>query len=185
MPEPEKPEPMTSTAAVRTPSNRVIQGALLLSGAVLLGLTVGQDRISFYWTPLILGLTYLAAAIVDGPRGGYWATALGLTGWGLAVVYLGEARPVDIDPAGAYLAGAGIAGIAAALLRRRGFLVSEVGFAATVAAGGLVLAFAPRAPDTLEDATTYAVALGVIGLLNVAGGAYGLARTVPAGSGSQ
>ena len=41
------------------------------------------------------------AAIVDGPRGGYWATALGLTGWGLAVVYLGEARPVDIDPAGA------------------------------------------------------------------------------------
>ena len=63
--------------------------------------------------------------------------------------------------------------------------MSEVGFAATVAAGGLLLVFAPRAPDTLEDATTYAVALGVIGLLNVAGGAYGLARTVPAGSGSQ
>ena len=50
---------------------------------------------------------------------------------------------------------------------------------------GLVASGAPRAPETLEDATTYAVPLGVIGLLNVAGGAYGLARTVPAGSGSQ
>ena len=38
----------------------------------------------FYWTPLIRGLTYLVAAIVDGPRGWYWATALGLTEWGLA-----------------------------------------------------------------------------------------------------
>ena len=68
MPEPEKPEPMTSTAAVRTPSNRVIQGALLVSGAVLLGLTVGQDRISFYWTPLILGLTLSLIHISEPTR---------------------------------------------------------------------------------------------------------------------
>lgn len=178
------PQP-ASTKPVRSPANRLIQGGLLIAGALLLGLTVGEDRLSFYWTPLILGLTYLVAAIVDGPRGGYWATALGLTGWGLAVVYLGEARPMDIDPAGAYLAGAGLAGVAAAFLRSRGFSISEIGFGATVAAGGLVLAFAPRAPDTLEDATTFAIALGVVGLLNVAAGAYGLARTVPADGGSE
>ncbi len=168
--------PPAPTTPVRTPANRVVQGLLLTGGAVLLGLTVGEDRVSFYWTPLILGLTYLVAAIVDGPRGGYWATALGLTGWGLAVVYMGGVRPLDIDPAGAYLAGAGLAGILAAVLRSRGFVISEVGFAATVAAGGLVLAFTPRAPGTLDDATTYAIALGVVGLLNVAAGAYGLAR---------
>jgi len=58
----------------------------------------------------------------------------------------------------------------------RGFLISEVGFAATLAAAGLTLAFTPRATGTLEDATTYAIALGVVGLLNVAGDAYQLAR---------
>ncbi|MDQ3647113.1 MAG: hypothetical protein M3433_00740 [Actinomycetota bacterium] len=176
MPKPEVTVPPASTAPVRAPANRVVQGILLTGGAVLLALTVGEGRISFYWTPLILGLTYLVAAIVDGPRGGYWATALGLTGWGLAVVYMGDVRPQDIDPAGAYLAGAGLAGIAAAALRSRGFLISEVGFAATLAAAGLTLAFTPRAAGTLEDATTYAIALGVVGLLNVAGGAYQLAR---------
>jgi len=160
----------------RTPANRVIQGALLGGGALILALTAGADRLPFYWTPLILGLFYLGAAIVDGPRGGYWATALGLTGWGLAVVYIGEVRPPDIDPAGAYLVGAGLAGVAAALLNGRGFVISPLGLAATIAAGGLVLALTPRAAGTLDDATTYAIALGVIGVLNMAGGAYQVVR---------
>ncbi|MEJ7714534.1 MAG: hypothetical protein WKF40_02020 [Thermoleophilaceae bacterium] len=76
----------------------MIQGALLGGGALVLALTAGADRLPFYWTPLILGLSYLVAAIVDGPRGGYWATALGLTGWGLAVVYMGEVRPPTSIP---------------------------------------------------------------------------------------
>jgi len=154
----------------------VVQGVLLGGGAALLAVTAGADRIPFYWTPLILGLTYLVAAIADGRSGGYWATALGLTGWGLAVVYLGEARPPDIDTAGAYLAGVGLAGVVAAVLRRRGFLISDLGFAATVALGGLTLALTPRAAETLEDATTYAIALGVVGVLNVAGGVYQMVR---------
>ena len=108
--------------------------------------------------------------------GGYWATALGLTGWGLAVVYIGDARPPDIDTAGAYLAGAGLAGVVAAVLRRRGFLISDLGFAATVALGGVTLALTPRASGTLDDATTYAIALGVVGVLNVAGGVYQMVR---------
>ncbi len=127
-------------------------------------------------TPLILGVTYLLAAVIDGPRGGYWATGLGLTGWGVAVAFMGEVRPTDIDPAGAYLVGAGLAGVAAGLLRARGFLVSEIGLAATIAAGGLLLALTPRAPDTLDDATTYAIALAIVGGLNVAGGVVGLRR---------
>jgi len=163
----------------RSPANRVVQGLLLSGGAVVLAVTAGADRIPFYWTPLILGLTYLVAAIVDGPRGGYWATALGLTGWGLAVVYLGEVRPPDVDPAGAYLVGVGVAGAAAAVLRSRGFLISDLGFAATVAAAGLTLALTSRASGTLDDATTYAIALGVVGVFNVAGGAYQTARGGP------
>jgi hypothetical protein len=34
----------------------------------------------FYWTPLILGITYLAAAAAGGRRGSYWATACVLVG---------------------------------------------------------------------------------------------------------
>ncbi len=169
----------SSLSPIRSPGNRVAQGLLLSGGAALLAATAGADRIPFYWTPLILGLTYLVAAIVDGPRGGYWATALGLTGWGLAVVYIGDVRPPDVDPAGAYLAGVGLAGVVAAVLRRRGFLISDLGFAATVAVGGLTLALTPRASGTLDHATTYAIALGVVGVLNVAGGAYQLIRGGP------
>ena len=58
-----------------------------------------------------------------------WATALGLTGWGLAVADIGDVRPPDIDTAGAYLAGAGLAGVVAVVLRRRGFRISDLGFA--------------------------------------------------------
>ncbi len=163
---------------MRTGGNRVIQGLVLAGGAAALALTAGTDRIPFYWTPLILGVTYLLAATIDGPRGGYWATALGLTGWGLAVAYMGEIRPADIDTAGAYLVGVGLAGVLAAVLRGRGFLVSETGFAATVALGGLTLALTPRAPDTLDDATTYAIALALVGAFNILYGVIQL-RTKP------
>jgi len=36
-----------------------------------------------------------------------------------------------------------------------------------VAVGGLTLALTPSASGTLDDAATYAVALGVVGVLNV------------------
>ena len=88
-------------------------------------------------------------------------------------------RPPDIDTAGAYLAGAGLAGVVAVVLRRRGFLMSDLGLAATVAVGGLTLALIPRASGTLDDATTYAIALSVVGVLNVAGGVYQMLRGGP------
>jgi len=160
---------------LRTPANRVIQGLLLGAGAALLEFSAGANRIDFFWTPLIIGVTYLLAAAVDGPRGGYWATALALTGWGLAVAYVGAAQPLEIDVAGAYLAGTGAAVAVAAALRTRGFLVSEAGLGLTIAASGLVLAFSSRA-DALVDATTYAAALGLVAALTAIGGAWQLTR---------
>lgn len=158
---------------VRTAGNRVIQGLLFAGGAGLLEFSAGADRIAFYWTPLIIGAIYLLAAIIDGPHGGYWATALGLTGWGLAVAYSGAVRPPDVDIAGVYLAGVGLAGLAAALLRTRGFVISEAGLALTVVGAGVILALSPRV-DSLVDATTYAIAIAVVGALNATGGAWQL-----------
>lgn len=165
----------TTARPIRTPGNRVVQGVLLAGGGALLELSAGADRIAFFWTPLIIGVTYLLAALVDGPRGGYWATALGFTGWGLAVAYMGEVRPQDVDVAGAYLAAVGLTGLAAVGLRSRGVAISQAGFAIVVASAGLVLALSPRL-DALVDATTYAVALAAVGVLNIAGGAWQLLR---------
>ena len=162
-----------STTPVRSAGNRIIQGALFVGGAGLLEFSAGADRIAFYWTPLIIGLIYLLAAVIDGPRGGYWATALALTGWGLAVAYSGAVRPPDVDIAGVYLAGVGLAGLAAALLRTRGFLISELGLSLAIVGAGLMLALSPRA-DALLDASIYAIAIAVVGALNAAGGAWQL-----------
>lgn len=57
------------------------------------------------------------------------------------------------------------------LLARAKFEVGQLGLGVTVAAAGLILALSPRAPDVLNDARTYALALGAIGLFNVVLGA--------------
>jgi len=69
----------------------------------------------------------------------------------------------------------GLAALAAAALRRRGFAVNDTGLALTIVGAGLLLALSPRA-DALVDATTYAIAVGLVGVLNVAAGAWLLAR---------
>jgi len=148
-------------------ATRVAQAALLLVGALCLELLVVPDDRRFYWTPLIVGLAYLAAAVSGGRTGGHWATACALTGWGAAVVLVGAVHP-DLDTAGLYLAGAGLGTAAGVLIQRAGFEVSVLGLAVTVAVGGLVLAFTTRAPGVLEDARTYAVLLALVALVNLA-----------------
>lgn len=59
---------------------RIRQALLLLAGALALELLVAQGSLRFYWTPLILGIAYLAAAAAGGRRGSYWATACVLVG---------------------------------------------------------------------------------------------------------
>ncbi len=155
---------------------RIRQGLALLVGAVALELLVGQDVLRFYWTPLVLGLSYLVAAAVGGRAGGHWATACILSGWGVAVVAIGLAQSQHIDVAGAYLFGAGAGASAGSLLPRAGFEVSQLGLAATIVGAGLILALSPRA-DLLTDAQTYALAIGAVGLFNVGLGVIGGSRT--------
>lgn len=147
---------------------RIRQGVLLLIGALVLELLVAGGTLSFFWTPLILGLTYLAAAGAGGRDGSYWATACVLTGWGLAVILISELSPAEIDTSGAYMLGAGLGAVVGVRLGRAGFAVSELGLVATVAAAGLILALTPRFQDVLADARTYAVLIGLIALVNLA-----------------
>lgn len=163
---------MATMSEAKAPELRIRQGLLLVAGAVALELLVGRGSLRFYWTPLIVGLSYLAAAGVGGRAGGYWPTACVLSGWGLAVVLIGSVQPRDIDLAGAYLFGAGVGAAAGSLLSRARFDVSPLGLAVTVAAGGLILALSPSA-GVLDDARTYALAIAAVGVVNVAAGVLG------------
>lgn len=151
----------------KAPDIRVYQAVFLLAGAVFLAAGVAPDAGRFYWTPLTLGLAYLGAAIAGGRDGGHWATACALTGWGAAVAFAGAVRP-ELDTAGLYLAGAGLGMVAGMLLQRAGFTVDPLGLGVAVAASGAILALTTRADDVLGDARTYAAAIALVALVNLA-----------------
>jgi hypothetical protein len=149
----------------RPPDQRLRQGAVLLAGALVLGLLLGDDPRRFFWVPIGLGIVYLLAALAGGRRGGYWATAIVLIGWGAAVVLVQEARP-ELDTAGLYLLGTGLGVLAGLLLARTGVAVDPLGLAGTVVLAGGILALAPQV-DALTEARTFALAVGLVGLVNV------------------
>lgn len=153
-----------STRGGKPGAIRLRQGIVLLVGAVALYVLV-RGPLDFFWTPFIIGLTYLAAALVGGRRGGHWPTALVLVGWGAAVLAR-QRGLVDVDTAGAYLVGAGLGALAAAMVDRAGFDADPMGVAATVVATGLLLALTARF-ELLARVETYAVALAAVGLVNV------------------
>ncbi len=151
----------------KPPGVRVAQAIMFLSGALALNVAVVPDDRRFYWTPLVVGLAYLAAAAAGGRRGGHWATACVLVGWGAAVVFAGAARP-DVDIAGLYMVGAGLGAVGGLLSRRAGVEVDPLGLAVAITAGGLILTFAAQAPSVLEEARTYAGLLALLAVANLA-----------------
>lgn len=145
---------------------RIRQIVVFLAGAFALELLVNRGELRFYWTPLILGLTYLTAAAVGGRDGGHWSGGIALTGWGLAVVWAGATRPVDVDIAGVYVVGVGAAFTIGALVAQRGWPVSTVSMGVTLVVAGLALALVDRVSE-LGDARTYVELLAVVVLGNV------------------
>lgn len=152
----------------RTADLRVRQGAVLLVGSIVFVLVVGEGPDTFYWSPLGIGLVYLAASAVGGREGGYWAGALVLVGWGAAVVYAREAQP-DVDIAGLYLAGAGLGATAAVAVQRLGVRADPLGATATVAISGAILALSGEW-DALLEARSYGLFVGAVGLVNLVWG---------------
>jgi hypothetical protein len=146
---------------------RLLQAVAFGLAALGLEALIERGSVAFYWTPLIIGLGYLGAAVAGGRTGGHWPTACVLLGWGLVVAWAGEVRPADVDLAGAYLAGAGAGVLVAGVLVRRGFVLDVVGLGGAALGAGLVLALAPRI-DALVEARTFALALAAVALVNLA-----------------
>lgn len=149
-------------------SPRRRQGAVLLGGAIALYVLLELGSLEFYWTPLIVGLAYLAAAASAGPRGSYWATGVVIAVWGAGVVALGERWITDVDPAAGYLVAVGAGTLVAAGLARAGYAIELLGVAGAILAAGGFFLLADRV-EALAEATTYAAVLAVIGLVRLAG----------------
>jgi hypothetical protein len=140
------------------PAVHINRAILLLAGAAFLIVMVVPDDDRFYWTPLVLGLSFLAAAAAGPRTSGPWAPACVLVGWGAAVVFVRLAEP-DLDTSGVYLAGAGAGVMAGTELARRGFAVDPTTLAATLVIGGALLALSTVA-GIFVDARAYAALLG-------------------------
>ncbi len=145
---------------------RFRQAAILLTGAAAIVVLIGGSPSGFYWTPLTLGLVYLAGALAGGRHGSYWATAVVLVGWGAAVAFVHQFTPA-LDTSGVYLTGAGLGAGVGLLLSRRGFPVEPLGLAATITIAGILLSVEPRLSSVLGDARWYALFLGVVGAINL------------------
>jgi len=144
---------------------RLRQGAAFVAGAGAYLLLV-EGPLDFDWTPLLLGLAYLAAAALGGRDGGHWPTACVLVGWGLAVVLVREAG-LDVTEGGAQVAGVGAGLVALGLLRRAGFGTDLVGAGATALVVGTVEALA-RDVDLLVEPALYAGVVAAVGVVNLA-----------------
>ena len=103
----------------------------------------------------------------------------GLTGWGRAVVYIGDVRPPEIDTAGAYLWGR--AGRSGGRRAAPSWVPCQRSRVRRVSGCGRSHACAHT---TRVRNARRRDALGVVGVLNVAGGAYQMVRgTALAGAG--
>ena len=143
----------------KSPWLRLRHGAIFLGGALAYPLLV-YGPLDFDWTPLLLGLVYLLAALAGGREGGFWPTACVLCGWGLAVVLVREAE-LDVPEAAATLAGAGAGAVVAGLLR-----ADAVHVGAVALVGGVLYALQEHV-DVILDPELYTIALGLVGAFNV------------------
>ena len=137
------------------------RGLVLIFGALVM-LLVEQKVIKFYYTPLIVGLTYLAGAAVSGRRGAFWAPGLVTTAWGISVLL--TIHHVVSNPHDWAFTIAAAIGVAVALLLRFtvGLAAGALGLAVSVAV--VLLHNYAHPPSWIFHGITFALLLGIWGL---------------------
>lgn len=154
---------------------RRLQGAVLLAGAVVFYLLLDRADIGFHWTPFVLGAIYLVAAVIGGPRGSYWSTAVVLTIFGLGPIARFE-YAADFSAASLYVVALGLAVLVAGQLAERGFAITTTAVGATILALGVVFAEQTHL-EVVTEPLLYSGLLAVVGIARlVAGGPSGARR---------
>ncbi len=127
----------TPTTPTTAPATRRWRWVPVLLGAIVVSLAGPPiDVVPFYATPLILGLTYLAAAAMGGKDATLWAPGMIITVWGLSVVAL-LSETVNADFTAVTVTALGVGATAAALLGRFGIRVDPLAIGLSVLFAGL------------------------------------------------
>ncbi len=110
------------------PADMRKRGIVLLVGAVAIALLVKEiGPLDYYWNPPLVGLVFLAAAAVTGPRSPLWGAGLVVGFWGLSKILQSN---TDWAWTGAFSTVAiGLGGLLAAYLVTRGFAISVASIA--------------------------------------------------------
>lgn len=133
----------------------VLAGALIVS---LLLAPVGP--VPFYFTPLVLGLTYTAAAVIGGRGGTMWAPAVIITFWGIAVA-LEFSHTTHADFTSVAVTALGAGATLAALLGRFGVRTEPLAIGLSVLGAGLFELLASLGVSILGKGWFYGVLFGI------------------------
>jgi hypothetical protein len=145
------------------------EGPALVAGALGTALLVDTGTVGYHWLPLLLGLTFLAAALASGSRGRHWAPGLVLGAVGLVVgLWFADGRSGDdytLVPLVVLGLGLG-AVLAAALAQWRGLALGPMSVALPVLLFGGLALLDQQAPGPLGGrAWPYAAGIAAWGLV--------------------
>jgi hypothetical protein len=116
-------------------SSGPIAAAVLTGTALVYALLVGALGVAFHVTPLVVGLGAVAAGLASGrPR--LLTIGVAVAGWGVAVALVREGVVPNAREAAAFLVGAAVGLLIAAVISRR-YGLSMVGPVVSVLVGGV------------------------------------------------
>lgn len=152
---------MTDSLSITT-SHRRARGIALIVGALLIAGLIEGGVLDYYWFVLLIGLTYLAAAIASRSRGPLWGSGLITSTVGLVfIVWIRDGRPVDsFQFVALTVLGLGLGGVLAALLAdRKGFAIGPMDIALPVLLVGAFTLLDQQAVKPIAGQTWVYVAL--------------------------
>ena len=119
--------------------------ALVAGGIVLLLLVQPIGPLTVFWIPLLVGLAFVTAAALTGPRSPLWGPGLVVSAYGTAEVVR---LFTDVSGAGAWtIVAIGLGGLLAAFLGSRGWAMSAASVASPVVFIGIGQWIAGNAPS--------------------------------------
>lgn len=125
--------PQQSDLSVRhdnsmAPSDMRKRGIVLLVGAAVMALVIKDvGPLDYYWNPPLVGLVFLAAAALTGPRSPLWGAGLIVGFWGASKILQNNSEFAWAGPFST--AAIGLGGLLAAYLVTRGFSISVASIA--------------------------------------------------------
>lgn len=135
-------------AGSRSVVNGRNKGIALTVGGIMMILLIKTGLVPFYWVTLMIGLTYVVAAVLSHSRGSLWAPGLMLSVAGLIVgLWIGDSHsPASLEFLALTILALGTGAVVAASMNRVGYDISAMSVALTLVAFGSIVLVAQQGP---------------------------------------